>query len=178
MINNYSATVDLVTQSDVLAENNIAYERIKYWVDHVIDNSIVISRENKKLPQWQEVNARLLAFPDEPVDQLMGIMMAMKLNAICQDRLLITAVSISSNQGDNMIYVHEYDDPVGPMAESNWWNDPAPIWQSSSKQTRGKKVISLDRCIDWKDLDLGWDEPERNNNTVVMANFSKNHAEK
>lgn len=177
IINNYSATFDIVTQSEVLIENNIAYERIKYWINHVVNNSIVISRHSEKLQQWIDTDSRLLAFPEEPVDQLMGIMLSIKLNCICQGRLLVSHVSISSDQGDNMIYLHEYDDPVGPMAEDSWWNDSSPAWQVSSNKSRGRKVIALDRTMDWKDLDLGWDEPEKNN-TVVIANFPKNHAEK
>lgn len=171
-INNYQSTIDIVTHSVIPAENNIAYERIKYWVLEAVHGAILVSRSCEQLKTWQETGARIMVFPEEPVDQLVGIMLCSKLNSICQDRFMIPVVSISSEQGDNMVYLHEYDDPAGSMEEKNWWNDPRPTWTDPNIRKRGK-VISLEKGIEWSDLDLAWDDDEPQVNTVVVANFTK-----
>lgn len=178
-INHYDVGVDLLTVSDDLQQQNIAYDRMKLWISDVINNSVMLSAHDPDLPVWQSTAARTLVLPQDPVDQLVGIMLHLKLNAIMEDHMLITALEISSTEGDGMIYLHHHDDAVGPdFAQPGWWSQPTPAWCDPPKKPTGK-VIDLARQPEWADFGLGWSqhEPEQEQDqSVVFAEFGR-HAD-
>jgi len=174
LINHYSAELDLLTVSDNHEQQNIAYERMKYWFNDVLDGGIFIDHQHPNLEQWQATGARILAFPDEPVDQLVGIMLCCKLNAIMEDRIVATDIEVWSRAGDSMSYLHNWKESLGPLAQEGWWSDPRPVWSLSRIDT-SDKVVNLGRMPEWKSQDLDWDTPQSNTaNTVVFARFDNN----
>jgi hypothetical protein len=69
-VNCYTLTVSMITQTSDVHMHNIAYERIKYWINYVLDNSILISEFDPSLEKWMATEQRILVLPDQPVDQL------------------------------------------------------------------------------------------------------------
>ena len=170
VVNNYSATVHMTTVSDMAAEQNKAYERIRYWMS-MMQDCVLIDQSNKMIDTWQKTGARIMAFPDDPVDQLVGMMLYSKLSTILQGRIDVNEVLISSAMDDDIIYRQSEHESLGPFAESGWWNDPRPIWETSRKKSG--KVISLQRMAEWSDLELDWDDDDSDDNVVVVADFPK-----
>lgn len=172
-INNYEAKIDMISVSDDHQEQNIAYERIKSWIYEVLNGSILIQYDDPKLASWADTGARLLVLPEPPVDQVIGMMLYCKLNAVVEDRLMITDVEISSVMGDGMVYLHSADENIGPFMEVGWWQDPRPIW-SFARVAGTDKIVSLNRPLEWRDYDLGWEEPDDDHNdSVVFAKFNR-----
>lgn len=170
VVNHYQIVLGMITNTDDHYEQNIAYERIKFWLTGIFSSSILISNSNPLLEQYKATKARLITLPDDPVDQLVGIMLCCKLNAITEDRLIITDVDITSVQGDHMIYHHSEDENTGPFAMPGWWNDPRPSFNDLKDNG---KIISISGHNDWKSLDLGWEDNSNESNTVVFADFKK-----
>ena len=167
MINNYSLRMEFATDAQDNQEHNIAYGRMKYWFYDVMEASVLISQDNNKIKSWQDTGSRVLIFSEDPVDQLVGMMIYSKITAITQGKLIIDQISIASPLDNDVIYHHFAEEPLGPFENSGWWNDARPVWQN--KTTRGKgKVISLDRAPDWKDHELDW-EINHSTNVVMIT---------
>jgi hypothetical protein len=171
-INLYQVKIDFMTTSIDAREQNIAYQRVKHWIYGVMSSGVLISQDSEMLKSLNQTGLRIIVLPEEPVDQLVGMALMAKLNAIMQDRIVVTDIEISSAEGDHMKYLHSIDDNAGPFAEDGWWTDPRPNWSTNKKAS--SKIVALDRSIDWKDLDLDWADTDRPDNHVVFADFSHN----
>ena len=173
MVNQFGTELTMITVSDDLAQQNIAYERMKFWFHDVMEGAVLMAQNDKKLEQWHNMGARIMTLPDAPVDQLVGIMLCSKLNAIMEDRIVVTDVELWSRAGDSMSYLHNWKENPGPLGESGWWTDARPIW-NLSRAANQDKVVSLDLGNDWKQHELDWDtEPRDTNDTVVFAKFNR-----
>jgi hypothetical protein len=174
-INSYALSVDLVTATEDHREQNIAYERMRHWITQVLASSVIIETGHHRIDAFLATGQRVIELPNGPVDQMVGIMLYCKLNAILEGRLVVTDVSISSDLGDHMVYLHSDGDACGPFAAAGWWNDPRTVF-SSRKPRKNANVISMSRSPEWADLDLLWQEPARTSdpNTVLYAEFPKN----
>lgn len=172
--NSYRVDVSLLTTDATQAEQNIAYDRMKFWIHEVLENSIMIHNKNPKLANYQNTDARVLALPEEPVDQIVGIILYTKLAAIVEDRLIITDVDLQSYAGDDMVYHHNCGDAITiDIAKDGWWNDCRPIWSQIDSKKRKNKIVSLDRSMEWKDCGLEWVDQSGKENSVVFAKFNR-----
>lgn len=175
-VNHYNLQIDLTTVSTDHHEQNIAYERIKHWIFTVLDDSILIAHDDPLLPVYEKTGARLLVLPAAPVDQIIGIMLYLKLNAIMENRMMITETEIWSVQGDQMSYLHSRDEGLGiELTQSGWWVDSSPIWYNTAQSSSKEKVVSLASRPEWKNHELDWQQSdETEESSVVFANFPKN----
>lgn len=174
MVNHWNVQLDLLTVSESADQQNIAYERMKYWMHHVIDDSILIAHDDPALATVSDLNARILVLPDEPVDQIIGIMLYLKLNAIMENRMIVVGTEIWSTQGDQTSYIHIGGENLGPnLGQDGWWSDSRPVFSVARNQTTGK-VVTLDRGAEWKDVGLAWESRDgERSDTVVFAKFPK-----
>lgn len=174
-INVYDVTLHMTTVSNDPDQHNIAYERMNYWINEVLHESVLIGADSDKLDAYRATGQRLIVFPQGPVDQLAGVMLYLKLNAIAENRIIVTDVELSSTFGDEVVYLHNSAEDIGPMSVDGWWMDSKPHWADVKKKKSANKVISLDRMPEWSDLDLQWEEhSDKENNTVVFGEFPKN----
>lgn len=178
-VNYYTAIVSMTTMSSDVEKHNIAYERMKYWLDWVLSNSIIMANSDPMCNKWLATEQRIVLLPDQPVDQLVGIMLYRKLTAIVEDQFLITDLELSSSLGDHMSYIHSHGESLGPMASDSWWNDSGPGWTATSKRkSRVMNIIEMSRETTWKDLDLDFDAVDLDTaKPVVFVDFSKNEKE-
>jgi hypothetical protein len=176
MVNAYQVQLHLLTNTDNVAQQNVAYERIKTWFD-IMDDAIFVCDDNDLSKFYGDIGTRLISFPAEPVDQIIGMMLYLKLNAITEGRLLVLDVEISSSKGDGMIYLHDHKEPVPEgMLGNSWCSDPRPVWANHKKKSNSK-VVNLGRQSEWKDYDLVWETPSDAESGVVFAQFGKNESQ-
>ena len=173
MINNYVASLDFCTVSADRNEHNTAYERIKYWVDGVLHSAVLIAHDSDKIASFQATGQRVIVLPEEPVDQLIGMMLWAKFTAIVEGRFEISSIKICSDVGDQVFYCHHHDENLGHFASAGWWSDPGPRWCEPARR-RSTKVINLSRMPEWSDLDLTWQPLDSSANNVLFADFPKN----
>jgi hypothetical protein len=174
-INTYMARVKMVTDTEDESEQNISYLRLRHWIYNVLDSSVLISRDSEVLKQYQNTGQRVIEMPDEPVDQLMGIMLYLKLNAIMEGRMSVIEVELRSTEGDQVCYIHEQNDHIGPFMSDGWWNESRPACHINRK--RSGKIVSMPRMQEWKELELDWEDESPLQDTVVIADFG-NHGKK
>lgn len=174
MINQYHTVIDMLTSTEHAHEQNTAYDRMRFWIHEVLHNSVMMNRDHPKLSAYAETGQRVITLPDEPLDQIVGIMLCCKLNAITENRMIITDVELKSSCGEDMVYLHSVDENIGPFAADGWWNDARPKCANYG-QGQGSNIITITRAPEWKDVGLDWHQEDQPSSTVVFADFKKDH---
>ena len=176
-VNFYTVTITMTTMASDSMQQNVAYERLKYWFDQVMFNSIIMRDNEPKLAEWFATDQRIILLPEQPVDQLLGIVLFSKLNAIVENVFVINELEISSAVGDEVCYIHNENEFVLTEALNNpgWWSDPGPTWVTNLNKRHNNKVIKLRRVPEWKDVELDWNQADSEiANTVLFVDFPRN----
>lgn len=172
-VNFYTITVNATTINQDSQQINLAYERLRFWLLDVLQDSFLINAENPCLEKFQATGGRVLLLPGEPAAQLLGVALFCKLSAIVDNRIGIDNLLITSDLDDDIIYSHQSGEDDDIIPPDNWWRDPGPAWQNKkSMRRRSDKVIALGRVAEWKDHDLGWNHDQHTSPTLVTV-FSK-----
>lgn len=180
-MNMYDVEVYFSVETSSIREQNIALDRIKFFLAETLANSIFIQdNEEQTIEKYLLADLKVCTLPDEPYDQIIGIMLMTKLNAIAEGRLLVTDISITSELSDGVTVSHSFDENMGPFADEGWWNDSSNrISGTTSTTKKSTKIVKLTKpSVDWADVFLAW-ENEKDivvpGTEVVFANFdSKN----
>lgn len=176
LMNRYTIRLYMVTNSSEPEVQNTAYERLKYFVYSEMANTIFVNRQHEEQCQLLiAAGLKITTLPAEPVDQLIGIMLYSKLNAVMENHIIINEIEISSDLGEQMCYLHAADENLGPFTAPGWWHD-ADLIHCDSDFVAGDKIVAMHRAGAWRELDLAWPEQDHdsdNNNTVVFANFNQ-----
>ena len=152
--NKFNIVLNLLTGSEDVEEQNIALDRIKYLIKEEVEHSIFVHQQEKALiKKLEAAGMRVIALPEDPVDQIIGMALYYKLNAIVEDRMTILQTRISSEIGENMTYFHCEDEPAGPFEDKGWWDFSDPHF--GKVKTTGK-VVELTKHVSWNDLGLDW----------------------
>lgn len=172
-LNSYSVGIKLLTANENALVTNVAMERVKHFVNFELANAVFINQQHQAQREaLEKLGANLCCLPEEPVDQIIGIMLFCKLNAVTQGHLLITQLEIASTQGDNIWYQHNAEDNVGPFAQEGWWWNKG-CTKSAPQGRVAKNVVSLERD-GWKELGLEWPTEQPKNAKILRPNFTKN----
>lgn len=173
--NLYSIGLGLISNSEDNYHTNIAMGRIRVYINEVLRSGVFM--DQKLVEEREQLNAvgfKTIPLPEQPFDQSVAIMLYCKLNAICEDKMIITDITVSSTEGDDVRYHFDQEDPFGPFSEDGWWNDPDPSWSDHSAENPSGKVLKMDRKLTWNDLGLDWEQPsEEGTGNVVVGDFGK-----
>lgn len=175
-MNSYNLGVAMTTNSTDPANHSIAFERIKYFVYNELDSTIFINSKNQEgCQQFVDAGLSITTLPGEPVDQLLGIMLYYKLNAIMEDRIIVNETELSSAAGEGIVYLHSENENTESIIKPDWWVSPDLV-HSDIDLTNSDKVVTMHPLGVWRDLELAWpdtvDDP-KTDNTVVFADFKK-----
>jgi hypothetical protein len=178
-MNNDVVGLNLYTNSTDPVSQNTAFERLKYFVYYELDSSILLDQDQSEHgSQFVSAGLRITTMPGAPFDQLVGIMLYYKLNAIMEQRLVITDVEISSSMGENLVYLHDEDEDTTDIVKPEWWTT-ADLLHYRSDLAPSDKVVAINRVKTWRELDLDWpvDATVDPGNIVVFADFKRNDTE-
>lgn len=177
-MNNYGLTVSMITNTSDSVSHNIAFERIKYFVYNKINSSIFINQDHgEQCEKFISAGLSITTMPGEPVDQLIGLMLYCKLNAIMEDRIVVEETEINSMLGENIVYLHSENENTDIDNIPNWWNT-ADCVHSDYVLLHTEKIVPMHSNTEWRELDLTWPESDMilsNGNVVVFDNFKPNN---
>ena len=175
-MNSYSASIQMLTMTNDMISTNIAMERLKCFVYSELANTVFISEKyQEKAEMMALMGINITTLPEEPVDQIIGMMLYTKLNAVLDGRMTVTNIDISSILGDSVWYQHNEEDELGPLAAPGWWHNSTVQHNSLDLIDTQDKVVKVTPSA-WYEYGLLWPEEQAENpgNTVVFANFNKN----
>ena len=175
-MNNYHLTLWMTTTTKNPEDQNTAFERIKYFVYTQLDSTVFINAaQQEQCQRFVDAGVNITTMPADPVDQIIGIMLYFKLNAIVEGRMDIVETELSSSLGENITYLHsDFEDSLG-FEQPAWWTT-ADLVHSDLLPADGDKVVSLSQNTAWRDLELTWSETNLEGDTgnvVVFANFKQ-----
>lgn len=179
-MNQYSVSLNLVTGTKDPADTNTAMDRLKAFVFGELEHSVFMNgaqRERAELMHMMGINVTTL--PEEPVDQIIGMMLYYKLNAIMEGRMMVHSLDISSTLGDAVWYQHDDEDLPGPFSQDGWWHDSTVRHNTADFAEKDAHVLKVEPNA-WVDYGLLWPNEQPLNttttagNTVVFGNFPKN----
>jgi hypothetical protein len=176
IMNVYRLTVYMVTNVREAELTNIAFERLKYFINEVLNSSIFINGDEQEACRlYTEAGIKIITLPNEPVDQIIGVMLFHKLNAIMEGRIGVLETELSSHLGDNMVYLHSENESTEDIKIPKWWNSPDPTHFDLELQD-GDQVYKLSpgNHFLWTDIGLSWpnQEPIETGN-IVFAEFGR-----
>jgi hypothetical protein len=176
-INSYSISLSLLTASKDAVNSNIAMERLKCFVHGVLENTVFINQANMERAEMLSImGVNITTLPEEPVDQIVGMMLYYKLNAIMEGRMIVSGLDISSSLGDNIWYLHDEEDSAGPFAKDGWWHKASVQHETLEPDAIPNNVVKV-TSTGWYEMGLDWpeerNEPAPTGNTVIYPDFSK-----
>jgi hypothetical protein len=175
-LNSYDVSISLLTKTRDAASTNIAMERLKAFVFDTLNNTVFINQNNMHRAEFLQIaGINVTTLPEEPVDQIIGMMLYYKLNAIMEGRIVISGLDISSKLGDGVWYQHDEEDLAGPFATLGWWHDASTQHETIESEEPVDNIVKV-ISAGWYEMGLEWPEnsaaPQAN--SVVYANFTKN----
>lgn len=184
MMTNYTLSLKLLTQTMDPQDQNIALERVKYFLLNELHSTVFINQTDvERAEVFTDVGLNVTTLPEEPVDQVVGIMLFYKLNAIMEGRMKITEIVFSSEAGDSIEYFHNENEHTDLFPETGWWHEPnlrhSDVEIEDDEEDNSENVVDLNADDEWRDQDLGWAQEEvtQDLGQVVFANFNQNHNE-
>ena len=175
IMNNYRLTVYMVTNVQEAELTDIAFERLKYFINEEIDSSVFINSENQAQCQlYVDAGIKVTTLPNAPVDQIVGVMLFHKLNAIMEDRISVLETELSSDLGENVIYIHSENEITQNMEIPAWWVSP-DLAHSKLEIDNKDTVFAVPYTgTTWKELNLAWPNEEFiETGNIVFADFGK-----
>jgi len=175
IMNRYDFTVHMVTNTMDPDEHTVAFDRLKYFMQ-AMDSTVFINIDEQEACQkYIAAGVNITTMPGEPVDQLVGIMLYNKLNAIMEDRIIVYETELSSLVGDDMVYIHSAEEVTDGLVIPDWWTSPNLI-HCDSDILNNQNVVPIHKVDTWRDLMLSWptdEETPAGGNTIVFADFGK-----
>ena len=176
-LNSYSVSMSLLTKTVDAVNTNIAMDRLKMFMHGELANTVFVNQDLQERAEMLKImGVNVTTLPEEPVDQIVGMMLYYKLNAIMEGRMALTRLDLMSALGDSVWYQHDADeDSPGPFRAEGWWHEPSVQHDTVVQGDAGDNVVKVIPNA-WSEYGLTWpeDTPEPTANTVVFANFTKN----
>ena len=175
-MNNYTLGVSMATVSQDPDDQNTAFERLKYFIYTCMESTIFIDvAETEQCNRYVQAGLRITTMPGAPVDQLIGIMLYHKLNAVMENRMIVFETELSSAIGEHMVYLHSEEEHTVGYVQPEWW-DAADLTHSEVTPANSDNVVAIPQAAAWRELDLAWTDDEAGDepgNVVVFADFKK-----
>ena len=118
-----SYTIGVAIEPDGPTNIGVGIRKIKYFVDHYLQNSIFVYKENLLVPAISDLDTNLVLFPTDPYDYFVGGILCSKFIAITQKYFHISMITIDSAVGDHIQYCIEEPEDCGlELKGDHWWN--------------------------------------------------------
>ena len=176
IMSTYTATFKMITATDSPVDTNTALDRLKYIVEEYLPDSVFIKETNtEQIALLQAAGIKTVVMPEEPVDQIIGMMLYSKIGAVMDGRILLRSVMLSSTAGDDVIYEHDLSESTAPFDEPGWWRQPTPVCEPETKHNSETNLFVLSTTNLWRELGLEWisdtDGEVDNGNVLVFTEF-------
>ena len=177
IMSTYDVAFKLITAGMDPANTNTALDRLKYMIEeYLIDAVFVNHTELDQIKKLKAAGIKIVIMPEEPVDQIIGMMIYSKISAVMEGHMLIRSVMLSSTAGDGVIYEHDSTESIAPFDQEGWWNSTDPHCEIQTKRNP-EKVFVIAATNQWRDLGLEWIDNNKHTedgNVLVFTEFKKN----
>ena len=179
VMNTYNIKLFMTTNTMDQDNHNIAYERMKYFLNELDSNVFIHAEEVEACKKLIDAGLKVTTFPSNAVDQIIGVMLFYKINAIMEDRMSLLETEITSTMSDNITYFHSENENIAMDTIPDWWTTPDLV-HCDTGLTENEKVVTMHKSGEWRDLDLAWpnyedegDDEDPSPDNVVIVDFKR-----
>lgn len=166
-INSYALTLSMLIETESIREQNIALDRLTHFMSVVLNSSIFVEQNDTKvIKKYKDAGIRVCTLPEEPYDQIVALVLLVKLNAIAEGRLKITDLTLSSNLSDGVRFctvAEEAENFVETGRTDLWWNVPTLCVEHCQKK-EDDNIVKLFGQTGWAEHGLEWKEKTTQSN--------------
>lgn len=169
----YELSLGMEVDTASIKEQNIAMDRIHYFLHECLGNSIFVQDSEKKvIEKYMQADIKVCTLPDEPYDQIVTILLLLKLNAITEGKLHITDISLMSGLSDDVKFVYDVETVANhPFGNKGWWCDSSTSISDIIKSTKKDKIVRLiKQHSDWAAVGLDWEQKEYTTTEIIFNN--------
>jgi hypothetical protein len=175
-MNNYTLRVLMATVSEDPNDQTTAFDRLKYFIYTCMESTIFIDADEiEQCIRYAHAGLDITTMPGAPVDQLVGIMLYHKLNAVMENRMVVFETEISSAVGEHMTYLHSEEENTVGYIQPEWW-DTADLTHCEFVPDNLDNVVAIPHTTVWRDLEMSWADDKASDdsgNVVVFADFKQ-----
>ena len=175
MVNMYEFTLNMDVNTDSMHEQNIAMDRIKFMICEVFDNAVFVAESEKKvIEKYKDAGLNVCIIPEEPYDQIITILLILKLNAIAEGRLNITDIYLESELSDSVRFSYDIETARhNPFGNKGWWLDSSTSIADVEKTTKKEKIVRLVKNTDWANVGLEWEKKSKASEILFTTDSDK-----
>ena len=138
--NDTEVRLHMTPLTDEPNQQHIAFEKYKYVLAKILQDSIFIEHSKEEFKAFDSLDNEVIDFFSRPVDQVVGVCLLAKLNAIAGEYLQVSAIEIESWQGENLRFIITQDSPeysllTDSVITNAWWFEKSPRFSNFTKQT-------------------------------------------
>lgn len=166
--NKYRMILELGLNTDVAADQAIAFERINYFIYEIIQKSVLIGvDETAVIEKYKAAGISVLTVPEPgPYDQIVQAVICTKINAMLEANVEVTISEVSSLAGGQISYIWDIDEVeegihelINDEVEENWWACIEPRFETVF-DLEDENVLPLIEAS-WESVNMHWfDEAE------------------
>jgi hypothetical protein len=159
MVNLYEmdAKMDIYTEDQ--REQNIAVERVTYLLGSVVEDCLFISIDEKDaINKYNNAGMKVCTLPEDPFDQMVGLALLNKCNAIMEGKIVMTDIVFGSKLSNLIKFELNHEVAKLEFDGKHWYNEPTLVM--ADKFSKKDKIVNLfdHKCDTWEDLGLTWEE--------------------
>jgi hypothetical protein len=174
--NYYTIDIDMLTATADIVEQNVAFLRMRYIVEDTLSDIVFINQtEIDTIHDMKQAGIRVAILPEDPVDQVVGMILHTKLNLVGEDRIIIRGIRLQSIKGDGIVYEHNEVEFNPFFNQPGWWCTIDP--EDTETIDSPSNITAITATRRWRDLGMTWSNDINVNSTdtgnVVVFGGSK-----
>jgi hypothetical protein len=160
--NSYDISYTLSMHTKKVHEQNIVIERLRFFSDSMISNTIMLEHGTKFM---DTVENKYAVFDSAPYDNTLSNILYLKASSILEGRATVESMSLSSRLGQEIDYFADVEDDYSEYKTCGWLpKNRRPWWLREDLSTNDDETIG----IDWTDLGLGWKELKEDSEPTII----------
>jgi len=175
IMNVYNLTLLMEVETLSIVEQNIAMDRIIYFLEDSLANSVFVeTTEKKAIEKYTQADIKVCTVPEEPYDQIITILLILKLNAIAEGRLNITDIYLESELSDSVRFSYDIETARhNPFSNKGWWLDSSTSIADVEKTIKKEKIVRLVKHTDWANVGLEWEKKSKASEILFTTDSDK-----
>jgi len=176
--NTWSITIQLLPNSAKNKLYNKAMERVQYYIQEVLDNSMFVSYSNLALLSEIPFKAQVHVFPDDPWDHLIAMCLYTKINSMTEEVFYVDSITINSHQARSVSHNFSEADGGNENLHELFEDEPdleqyVNYWYKSTPQLfllhEGLKIVDHT----WDEIDLQYEDKPQEADVISLKDFKK-----
>jgi hypothetical protein len=167
----YELSLGMEVDTASIKEQNIAMDRITYFLTECLENSVFVEHTDKKaIEKYLQADIKVCTLPEEPYDQIITILLLLKLNTITEGKLHVNTISLRSGLSDDVKFIYDIDTASNhPFGNKSWWSECSTNISDISKTNKKDKIVKLvKQHCDWASVGLDWEQKEYKTTEIIF----------